>query len=534
MPRFRCAVDDNDRATELPLFRVCGSVEENPHMRAFWASIISFHLAFLGWFALTPLAMPVATSMGICENQLYPPSEYPKEQAYLNYKNLHNGLTYCRYGVVRGPNGKAIDCEGPNTTDHVGSNLSIYRPEELASCVCTSGTECRRVISQGNLAAVASTILLRISMGTLLERYGPVNTQCSLLLFGAIWLAMSAAITAPWNYTLFRFFIGMVGAAFVTNQFWCSLMFAPNVIGTANATAAGWGNMGGGVSQIFMTAILFQPLVDSGMSDDTAWRVSMFVPASFYILCAVCLKYLCWDMPRGRHYDPVITGKKEQPSLWDHWDVLKDFRVVVMIFQYSACFGTELVMNNSLTTHFTSYFQLGMTEASLLASSFGLMNIFARSAGGILSDLMYRSFGFPGRIWAQFLSLFLEAIFLFGFGCVDNSNPWFVALAVLVGFSLFVQMAEGTSYGMVPFLKKEQLAVVSALVGAGGNLGAVIATALFYDLIEDDLLPYRVHSGYVMFWALLSPVYYWSDKGGMFCAKQSSEPTSPEPQLDAL
>lgn len=173
-------------------------------------------------------------------------------------------------------------------------------------------------------------------------------------------------------------------------------------------------------------------------------------------------------MPRGRHYDPVITGKKEQPSLWDYWDVLKDFRVVVMIFQYSACFGTELVMNNSLTTHFTSYFQLGMTEASLLASSFGLMNIFARSAGGILSDLMYRSFGFPGRIWAQFLSLFLEAIFLFGFGCVDNSNPWFVALAVLVGFSLFVQMAEGTSYGMVPFLKKEQLAVVSALVGAGG------------------------------------------------------------------
>ena len=101
-------------------------------------------------------------------------------------------------------------------------------------------------------------------------------------------------------------------------------------------------------------------------------------------------------------------------------------------------------------------------------------------------------------------------------GNIDNSKPWYLALALLVGFSLFVQMAEGTSYGMVPFMNREHLAVVSALVGAGGNLGAVIAGYFFYDLIEDELLPFRVHAGYVLFWALLSPFYYWPDKGGMF------------------
>ena len=62
--------------------------------------------------------------------------------------------------------------------------------------------------------------------------------------------------------------------------------------------------------------------------------------------------------------------------------------------------------------------------------------------------------GFRGRIWAQFLSLFFEAIFLFCFGLVDNSQPWYVALAVLICFSLFVQMAEGTSYGIVPFMNR--------------------------------------------------------------------------------
>ena len=45
---------------------------------------------------------------------------------------------------------------------------------------------------------------------------------------------------------------GCHGATFVTNQFWCSLMFAPHVVGAANATATGWGNLGGGVTQIFM------------------------------------------------------------------------------------------------------------------------------------------------------------------------------------------------------------------------------------------------------------------------------------------
>jgi nitrate/nitrite transporter NarK len=114
-------------------------------------------------------------------------------------------------------------------------------------------------------------------------------------------------------------------------------------------------------------------------------------------------------------------------------------------------------------------------------------------------------------------------------GNIDNSKPWYLALALLVGFSLFVQMAEGTSYGMVPFMNREQLAVVSALVGAGGNVGAMIAGYFFYDLIEDELLPFSVHAGYVLFWALLSPCYYWPDKGGMFRGPVEQSPQkSPE------
>ena len=64
-------------------------------------------------------------------------------------------------------------------------------------------------------------------------------------------------------------------------------MFSANVVGTANATAAGWGNLGG-VTQIFMISVLFNPMVESGMAADRAWRVSMIVPAVLFFLALCC------------------------------------------------------------------------------------------------------------------------------------------------------------------------------------------------------------------------------------------------------
>merc|ERR1719453_2535481 len=232
--------------------------------------------------------------------------------------------------------------------------------------------------------------------------------------------------------------IGCAGATFVTNQFWCSMMFAPNVVGTANATAAGWGNLGGGVTQIFIVWCLVKPFKAMGMDTNAAWRCAMIVPAILFLITAAGIKAKCWDTPTSKRFSVAETGKTSKASMWDYVECLKDVRVVVMIFQYSGCFG--------------------------------MMNLFARSLGGITSDVLFAKFGFPGRLWAQFLALFFEGIMLFGFANVDNEKPWYVALMVLIGFSVFVQMAEGTSYGIVPFMNPKQLACTSALVGAGGNL----------------------------------------------------------------
>ena len=44
---------------------------------------------------------------------------------------------------------------------------------------------------------------------------------------------------------------------------------------------------------------------------------------------------------------------------------------------------------------------------------------------------------------------------------------------------LFVQMSEGATYGVVPFINKKAVGPVAGIVGAGGNAGAVAAGFLF-------------------------------------------------------
>ncbi|NOR61459.1 MAG: MFS transporter, partial [Rhodobacteraceae bacterium] len=55
----------------------------------------------------------------------------------------------------------------------------------------------------------------------------------------------------------------------------------------------------------------------------------------------------------------------------------------------------------------------------------------------------------------------------------------FLAIPMLIVFSLFTQMAEGATYSVVPFINKKALGAVAGVVGAGGNAGAVAAGFLF-------------------------------------------------------
>merc|ERR1712048_217167 len=70
---------------------------------------------------------------------------------------------------------------------------------------------------------------------------------------------------------------------------------------------------------------------------------------------------------------------------------------------------------------------------------------------------------------AQTICLLCEGVMVLIFANTANLAG---SIVVLVFFSLFVQAAEGTSYGIVPYVDPPNTGSIAGIIGAGGNTGA--------------------------------------------------------------
>jgi NNP family nitrate/nitrite transporter-like MFS transporter len=84
--------------------------------------------------------------------------------------------------------------------------------------------------------------------------------------------------------------------------------------------------------------------------------------------------------------------------------------------------------------------------------------------------------GLKGRVYFLFIAILLEGLALMLFSKMTILP---VAIMTMIVFSLFVQMSEGATFSVVPFINKKAVGTVSGIVGAGGNAGAVAAGFLF-------------------------------------------------------
>ncbi len=330
------------------------------------------------------------------------------------------------------------------------------------------------------IASVAITVLVRLLIGPLCDRWGPRWCYLVLLTLGSIPVMSIGLANSYETFLLFRLGIGAIGASFVITQYHTSMMFAPNVVGTANATTAGWGNLGGGVTQMVMP-LLLSAILMLGVAPNLGWRFAMVIPGVVLFFTGIAYFFLTKDCPEGNFAELRAAGKMPPYQASGGWmgaikETSTDMRVWALFVAYAACFGVELTINNVAALYFHDRFELSVYWAGTIAGLFGLMNIFARTLGGVFSDMFARRWSLNGRVYFLFTTLAFEGLALMLFAQIGLLVPAVIAMIV---FSLFVQMAEGATYGIVPFVNKKHLGMVAGIVGAGGNVGAVMAGFLF-------------------------------------------------------
>jgi len=379
-----------------------------------------------------------------------------------------------------------------------------------------------------NIISVASTIAFRVLVGPLCDAFGPRKVMATLLLVGSIPVGLTGLAHDRESLMSVRFFVGILGAVFVPCQFWTMQMFDSNVVGSANAIAGGWGNMGAGITYLLMPVIM-QWFVDGGKSLHDAWRLTLVVPACLLIVVGIACLLFTDDCPQGKWknrgnlveeekivevHDAGDVDKEKKANtiesantqnstaappiskLGAFYIALSNPNVWVLMLMYSCTFGVELAVDNVLADFLFGHFNLTQKKAGLIGATFGLMNLFSRATGGFLSDFTGSRLGMRGRLLAQFVIVFCGGLFLFLFKFAVSSLT--TAIVVLVIFSYFVQAGCGTSFGIVPFVNPAVSGAISGLVGAGGNVGGLIFTIIFKKYSEDTPTAFMVIGCVVM------------------------------------
>jgi NNP family nitrate/nitrite transporter-like MFS transporter len=182
------------------------------------------------------------------------------------------------------------------------------------------------------------------------------------------------------------------------------------------------------------------------------------------------------DCPEGNFTELRAAGIPFEASnkggLASFLEACRNYRAWLLFVTYGACFGIELFIHNTAAVYYVDHFGLSLKAAGMAAGSFGLLALFARALGGWLSDRAAGRGDLNSRVTLLFVLMVGEGLGLLWFA---NAGGVTAAIVAMLAFGLCTHMACGATYALVPFVNRKALGGVAGIVGAGGNVGAVLA-----------------------------------------------------------
>uniref|UniRef100_A0A0E0JJX5 Major facilitator superfamily (MFS) profile domain-containing protein n=1 Tax=Oryza punctata TaxID=4537 RepID=A0A0E0JJX5_ORYPU len=382
--------------------------------------------------------------------------------------------------------------------------------------------------SDSSAAAVGSlsaTLVGRLSMGPACDLLGPRRASGVASLVCALALALAAVFaSSPAGFVALRFVAGLSLANFVANQHWMSRIFAPSAVGLANAVAAGWANVGSAAAQVVMPVAYDAVVLRLGVPVTVAWRVTYLLPCAMLVTTGLAVLAFPYDLPGGRCPGAGGGGKRKS-----FWAVVRggvgDYRAWLLGLTYGYCYGVELIMENVAADFFRKRFRLPMEAAGAAAACFGAMNAVARPAGGVASDEVAKRFGMRGRLWALWAVQSAGAVLcvLVGRMGAEEAPSLAATVAVMVACAAFVQAASGLTFGIVPFVSKRSLGVVSGMTASGGAVGAIVTNRLFFSGSRYTVEEAISCTGLISLLCTLPvALIHFRRQGGMFCGPSAT------------
>lgn len=434
---------------------------------------LAFFLSFVVWFNFAPLATTVAADLGLTTAQM-------RVIAICNV-----ALTVPARIII----GMLLDKFGPRITY---STLLVYAaiPCLLFATAQDFGT---LVISRLLISIVGAGFVIGIRM--VAEWFPPKEIGLAEGVYGgwgnfgsaaaaftlptvAAWLAMGAVNPTTGDAAL-NWRLAIAGTGIIAAIY--GIIYFFNVQDTPDGKTYQRPSRHGGMEvtsrrDFWFLMVSNIPLI--GVLGLLAWRLQeagLFSPGILYTIWALLAglylfqAYKCWDVNKE-----LMLGRKRYPAE----DRYSFNQVALLELTYVVNFGSELSVVSMLPAFFELTFGLSKAQAGMIAASYAFMNLMARPGGGLISDKL------GSRKWTMTVLTAGMAIGYLILGGVGSG--WWLPLAVLITMacSFFVQAGEGSTFAIVPLVKRRVTGQIAGNVGAYGNVGAVCYLTLYSLLPE--------------------------------------------------
>jgi len=307
--------------------------------------------------------------------------------------------------------------------------------------------------------------LLRVPLGMLADHLGPklTGSLAQMVVIAGMAYAWIFGLHSKLEVELLGVVLGLAGASFAVALPQASRWYPPKYQGVVLGIA-GAGNMG----------VVLDSLFVPWMAEHWGWQSVFGVLLIPLGIVLVLYMLMAKDAPETRA--PV--------TLANYANVLRDRDTWWFMFFYSITFGGFVGLGNALPLYFTNWYHTSGIAAGLMAAMVVMAGSMARPIGGILADR------FGGIRTLELLFVLVALAYMTvamlpqgpapvvvgdakvaGWALAELPGIAWLAVAVFFLGATALGMGNGSVFQLVPLRFRNEIGVMTGLVGAAGGIG---------------------------------------------------------------